>query len=403
MNTLPLSLYDIVSFGLGGDSFQTFVDRYEEIYDTTTIDGFDFAPTQLGYTFSQLVASVGAKVLPTYVDPESPGYEMPLGEATGVTDSIPTMKNRYRLNRVTVREKLQLAQKFGTALPSSLNAEFRDVFMKLLDEGIDAHIQSFYNALNHQRHQIVSTGQFVINSTNNPRGIKNITIQFGVPTANKDTLTTTARWWTSTTHSTANEGSASDPLGYLKNRVKYIRRTAHYAGPLRMEISRDLLEDMLTHSKVLTQIGLRMYPAAASDSTGATALSYAKNMSDEALVDEIRRIIRVDRIVERDTFSYVSVIGTDGNGDPDLVQQSVENFNSKNVAFLPDGALGSIQGVEPISLGYDADKVARYMGGRLLFEQKAEPSTHSIYIDSEAAQICVPNVPQYMFISTVTA
>ena len=47
-----------------------------------------------------------------------------------------------------------------------------------------------------------------------------------------------------------------------------------------------------------------------------------------------------------------------------------------------------------------ADKL--YDGGRLKLTQRANPETHSIYIESEAAQMCVPRMPQYMFISTVT-
>lgn len=53
-------------------------------------------------------------------------------------------------------------------------------------------------------------------------------------------------------------------------------------------------------------------------------------------------------------------------------------------------------------MGYEANKVASYDGGRLKLTQRANPETHSIYIESEAAQMCVPRMPQYMFISTVT-
>ena len=70
---------------------------------------------------------------------------------------------------------------------------------------------------------------------------------------------------------------------------------------------------------------------------------------------------------------------------------------------MPDGKLGDIMGVAPITLGYDADKVALYDGGRLVLTQRAIPETHSIYIESEAAQLCVPSAVRGMFVSTVTA
>lgn len=400
MKTIPVTLRDIMQLGLGGESWQTFVDHYEEKFNANSIDGFEFDPISVGYTFSQLLSQTGATVLPTYVDPESEGFEMPLGQATGVTGNIPTQKLFYSVNRVIVREQMQLVQRLGKA---AMNDDMADVMFKLLDEGTDGLIQAFWNALNHQRHQIVSTGSFVINATNNPRGLKGITIGFGVPAANIDDLTGTARcWWTNATHSTANEGSASDPLAYMQNRVKYIRRAGHYGGPLRLELSQDLLDDLLTHSAVLKKIGLMVYPISASDSTGATAISYAQNMLDDAKIDVIRKIIRVDEIVARDTWAYVSAPDTTGSNVPDLVTTQIENFKKENIAFIPTGKLGGIQGVQPLSMGYNPEDVAYAMGNRLLIEQEGIPRTHSINVNGEMGQLCVPSVVKQMFISTVT-
>lgn len=396
MNQLPGTLYDFLSLGLGGETFQGFVDHYAERYNRLEIEGFTFAPVQLGYTWQQLVSKVTTAVLPTYVDPESPGYEMPLSEIGGVSGNIPTFKNRYRLNRVTVREKLQLAQKLGSL--NGISADLRDTFMQLLDEGVENHIKSYYNALTNQRMQVVSTGRFTIDASNNPRGYKGLTIEFGILPSHYETLAGNNRWWTNVNHTT--EGSTSDPITYLKNKVKEIRRNFHYVGPLKMEISRDLLEDMLGHSKVLLAIGLRLYPAASAD---ANAINYAKNTSDEVLINELRKMIGVDSIAARDSWAYVSQPTNTGNGTDDLYVDPVSNFAPQNVAFLPEGNIGSFMGVEPITLGYDPDKVASYNGGRLKLQQRAEPDTHSIYIDSEAAQLAVPNQPQNMFICTVTA
>lgn len=399
MRTIPVTMREIMQLGLGGESWQSFVDHYEEKFNANSIDGFEFDPISVGYTFSQLLSQTGATVLPTYVDPESEGFEMPLGQATGVTGNIPTQKLFYSVNRVIVREQMQLVQRLGRA---AMNDDMADIMFKLLDEGTDGLIQAFWNALNHQRHQIVSTGSFVINATNNPRGLKGITIGFGVPAANIDALTGTARWWTNATHSTANEGSASDPLAYMQNRVKYIRRAGHYGGPLRLELSKDLLDDLLTHSAVLKKIGLMVYPISASDSTGATAISYAQNMLDEAKIDVIRKIIRVDEIVARDTWAYVSAPDTTGSNEPDLVTTQIENFKKENIAFIPTGKLGGIQGVQPLSMGYNAEDVAYAMGNRLLIEQEGIPRTHSINVNGEMGQLCVPSVVKQMFISTVT-
>lgn len=387
---------DILQLGLGGESWQSFVDHYEEKFNARSIDGFDFDPISISYTFSQLLAQVGASVLPTYVDPESEGYEMPLASAEGVSGNIPTQKLFYSVNRVIVREQMQLAQRFGTA---AMNEDMRDVIFKLLDEGTDGLIDAFWNALKHQRDQIVSTGEFSINATNNPRGIKGLTIGFGILAEQKDTLTGTASWWTDAAHTT--EGSKSDPVKYVRDRVKFIRRGAKwkYAGPLRLELTQDLLDDVLTHSKVLAAIG---YQVAPSSGTDAAAQAVGANVSDEQKLDILRRLWRVEEVVPRESYSYVSKPGVDASGAPDLVTEQIDNFNKKNIAIVPTGKLGSIQGVKPLSMGYDPENVAYSMGGRLLIEQEGIPRTHSINVNGEMAQLCVPSAIRHMLISTVT-
>ena len=395
MKTIPVTLRDMITLGMYGENWQTFVDNYEEKFNAVSVEGFEFDPVTIGYTWAQMLSKVGAQVLPTYVDPEGEGFEKPLNTLEGKTGNIPTQKLFYSVNRVILREKMQLVQKYGNAV---MDDEMRDVMFGLLDEGTDGLIQSFWNALNHQRHQIVSKGEFVINATNNPRGYKGVTIGFNMPAANKDVLTGTARWWTNADHTT--EGSASDPLGYLATRVKTIRRTLHYNGPLKMEISRDLWDDMLTHSKVTSVLANWVYRNIASDTARADVARFA---DEDLLKDAVRRIIKVDEIKIQETYAYVSKPGTNDAGEPDLVEERIENFDAKNVAFVPTGKLGGIQGVQPLSMGYDAEKVAYAMGGRLLIEQEDVPRTHSINVNGEMAQLCVPNAILHMYISTVTA
>lgn len=393
MNTNPSGMFSVFDNGLGGLDWQSWVDRYEEKYDAFVVDGFEFAPTTLNYTFAQLIASTGATALPTWVDPESPGYEAALRELSGKTGNIPTAKRFYRFNRTIINEQLQLIQRYGNV---ALTPEMEDIFMGLNDEGTDGLIQMFNNALTHIRNQVVSKGKFSLTSVNNPRGLQGIDIDFGIAQDHFETLTGTARWWTNADRTT--EGSASDPLEYLKSRVKWIRRTKHYQGGLKMEISKDLWDDMLNHSKVRSRLAIYFYPTTTDADTRIAAI---QDKSDDAFKDAIRNIIKVDEIVIRDTYAFVDAPGTDANGDPDLITTRIDNFDGNNVAFIPTGKIGDIQGVQPLSIGYDADKVAYYNGGRLLLTQRANPKTRSVYIEGEFAQLCVPSVPQWMFISTV--
>ena len=388
-------MFSVFDNGLGGLDWQSWVDRYNEKYDTFEVDGFEFAPTTLNYTFAQLIASTGATALPTWVDPESPGYEAALRELSGKTGNIPTAKRYYKYNRTIINEQLQLIQRYGNV---AMTPEMEDIFMSLNDEGTDGLIQMFNNALTHIRNQVVSTGKFSLSSVNNPRGLQGIVIDFGIAQDHFDTLTGTAMWWTNADHTT--EGSKSDPIQYMKDRVRFIRKTKHYNGGLKMEVSQDLWDDMLVHSKVLARLASYFYPTVENDTVRLNAI---KDMNEDAFKEAIRKIVRVDEIVIRDTYGFVDAPGTDSNGDPDIITTRIDNFDPKNIAFIPTGKIGDIQGVQPLSIGYDADKVAYYNGGRLLLTQRANPKTHSVYIEGEFAQLCVPSVPQWMFISTVTA
>jgi len=393
MNINPTGLFTVFDNGLGGLDWQGWVDRYNEKYDDFDVDGFEFAPTSLTYTFAQLIASTGATALPTWVDPESPGYEAALRSLSGKTGNIPTGKRYYRYNRTIINEQLQLIQRYGNA---ALTPEMEDVFMSLNDEGTDGLMQMFYNALTHIRNQVVSTGKFALTSVNNPRGLQGIDIDFGIAANHYDVLTGQDCWWTDADHTT--EGSASDPIQYLKDRVKAIRRTFHYAGPLKMEISKDDWDDMLLHSKVKKRLGIYFYPTTTDDATRVAAI---QDKSDDAFKAAIQAIIKVDAITIKDTYAFVDAPGTDANGDPDIIETRIDNFKSGNIAFIPMGRIGDIQGVMPLAVGYDADKVAYHNGNRLLLTQRANPKTKSVYLEGEFAQICVPSVPQWMFISTV--
>lgn len=393
MRTIPVTLRDMVTLGMYGESWQTFVDNYEEKFNAITIDGFEFDPVTIGYTWAQMLSKVGAQVLPTYVDPESEGYEKPLGQMQGNTGNIPTQKLFYSVNRVILREKMQLVQKYGTAV---MDDEMREVMFGLLDEGTDGLIQSFWNALNHQRHQIVSKGEFTIDGTNNPRGYKGVTISFNMPGVNKEILVGEKQWWKDADHTT--EGSQSDPLGYMADRIKWIRRVSHYNGPIKLELSRDMWDDLLKHSKVTSVLANWVYRNIASDSVRADVARFA---DEDLLKDAIRRIIKADEVAIQETYAFVSKPGTDANGLPDLVEERIDNFDPQNIAFIPTGKLGGIQGVQPLSMGYDADKVAYAMGNRLLIEQEDIPRTHSINVNGEMAQLCVPNAILHMYISTV--
>ena len=391
MVTNVTNYYDLMSFGLGELSFQQFIDGFNEKYNTLNVDGYQWDnEIQWDYTYEQLIAASNIATLPIYVDESSEALDKAFGKFEIGSNKIPTQKHRYPVDAKMLRSKFLLAQKFGA---STLTTETQNSLLDLFYTSSDNLIKGNRNALTHQRMRINSTGQFVIDINNNPRGIKGLTFDFGIPQANKDTLLTTARWWTKSTHITANEGSSSDPLLYMKTLVKAKKKLGFPQGHIEMSI--DLFDDLLIHSKVLQRIGYTLYPQATADG----AIVYATNLTDDAKKAAMERFINCpiqtyDSIANVDSFDVTT---------KQLKQTTIENFVPTNIAFIPNGQLGTIKAVKPIVFTDDpTQRTAWFDGGRTLITNKFENKTKTMYVESEMATLCVPNMPQYMCISVVT-
>lgn len=392
MNNRVSNFYDLLAFGLGDATFQEFVDRFQTKYNDEQTDGFVWdSDIQLDYTYEQMIANLGITTLPTYVDVDSPAYDRSLGDFKIGSNKIPTQKARYAMNKKMLRERMIAVQKYGRA---ALSDEMQETLLNLQFESVDKLLGANVNARTHQRMRVVSTGQFAIDLENNPRGLKGLTFDFGIPAENKDTLATTARWWTKEEHVAANEGSTSDPLEYLKQKHRAMRRKGYPRG--HFEMSEDLFTDLLGHTAVLKRIGLAISPNA----TDAGALASAKNLTDDVLKGQMERIIGCP-IVTRDSRAAVDKFD---EATKQLKPVTIENFDPKNVAFVPDGQIGTIKAVQPLTFTEDPTaRIAWFDGGRTLLTQSYDSQTRTMYVESEMAVLCVPSMPQYMQVYTVTA
>lgn len=390
MRNMVNNFYDLMSFGFGDLSFQAFVDRFGEKYNTEQTEGFVWdSEIQLDYTYEQMIASLGITTLPVYVDVDSEGIDKSFGEFKVGTNKIPTQKHRYPMNAKMLRERMLMVQRYGAA---ALNEETRSALLDLTFDSVDKLLGGNVNARTHQRMRIVSTGQFTIDLENNPRGLKGLTFDFGI--TNKQELKNGNRWWTTTEHVQANEGANSDPLQFLKDTRKALKKAGYPKG--HFEMSEDLFDDMLTHSKVLARIGLALNPNTTDDS----AIAAAKNLADDQLKQIIERIIGAP-IVTRDSFAAVDKFDPDTKA---LKVETISNFEPKNVAFVPDGQIGTIKSVQPMVFTEDpTQRIAWFDGGRTLLTQRFNSATKTMYVESEMAVLCVPTMPQYMGVFTVTA
>jgi len=236
MKTSPTNYYEMLSLGLGNSKFawQQFVDRFKEKYNLPQTDGFVWDPEiQLDYTYEQLQVELGIATLPVYVDAEAEALDKARGGFKVGSNKIPTQKHRYPINTRILREQAIMMQRYGEA---AITDSAKQAILNLLFDSTDKLLAGNQNALTHQRMQVVSTGKFMIDSENNPRGLQGITFDFGVVAI--AALTGNARWWTSSTHTTANEGSDADPIEDMK---KVIRAKKKLGWPsLHIEIAQDL-------------------------------------------------------------------------------------------------------------------------------------------------------------------
>lgn len=394
MKTNPANYYELLSFGLGSDpkAWQEFVNRFQSKYNALQADGFAWDPEiQIDYTYEQLQTELGIATLPIYVDAEAEALDKKLGGFKVGSNKIPTQKHRYGLNTRILRENMLMVQKFGKA---ALNAATKNALLDLLFDSTDKLLAGNKNAITHQRMQVISTGKFVIDVTNNPRGLKGITFDFGI--VGQDALTTTKRWWTSATHTAANEGSAADPLEDMKGLVKAKKKAGW--PTFHIEMAQDLYDDLLTHTAVMKRIGLAANPLAAMNNDAA--LQSGANMLDDQKKSMIERIIGC-KIIARDSIARIEKFDSSEKG---LVFETVENFKVTNIALVPDGQIGTIKSVQ--QLVFADDPTARYAwfdGGRTLISQRYDSKTRSTYVESEMAILTVPQMPQYMTYWTVTA
>jgi hypothetical protein len=394
MYTRDRNFYDVIAYGLAGISFQEFIDRYESLkYNVLDVDGFSWDDEiQTDFTYEQLSAELGVATLPTYVDIDSPPtYKSQEGFKIG-TNKIPRFKHGFAINEKIIREQMLMLQRFGKA---AITQSMQEAMMKLLFDNVNKLIQGNYNALTYQRMQVVSTGQFSITIDNNPQGIVGLTFDFGIPAANREVLTGNNRWWTSSTHTTANEGSGSNPIKFLKDRRRQATKRGIPVG--HYEMSQELWDDFLTHSEVMQQIGLSAYPQFVNDLTAAATA--AGGLGEDKMKTTVEKLIGCP-IVVRDTMAVAEKIN---KTTKKIEKIMIPGFDIGNVALVPNGSIGTIKAVEPIAVPDPGARIALYDGGRTILKQTFDSNTNTQYISSECTALTVPSAADYMCVFRVTA
>ena len=382
MDTYNIQFYDLLSRALGeGESVQSFLDNTMALkYNSLQLDGFTFDPfMQTDFTFEQVLGEVGLNATAQYYDLDSP----PLPDGTpgfkSYTGKIPRMKKVEYFNEDKLRKMRLVEDRKSATADQIAEIAYQQLFIT-----VDNLIGGHTNALTYQRHQAVSTGKFTINATNNPKGIKDIVIDYHVPAANKTTLSGNSRWWTSATHTDANKGSAADPV---KDMVAIVEKARKAGIRGHFEVNIDFLKEVVNHPAVIAQIGISVLPVAAA----AQQSSYAGIMTYEAKKSALEGLVGAPiKAID----SLVPIEGID-KANKAFVKANVDAFEKDVLVFVPDGNIGVVKTVEPIAI--EGGQYGSFYGGKLLLTVGVDYVKKCQGFYTEMTSLVIPSVPQFMW------
>lgn len=388
MNTYSLEFYDLLSRALGASDARRLQGYLDEVvalkYNNLDIPGFTFAPDmQLDFTYEQLQKEVGLNVMAQYVDLDSPA--IPLGgEGFQLgTGKIPRMKLVEYFNEDKVRKQMILEQRFGAGADRVVNSAKNHLFIT-----VDKLIGGHTNSLTYQRHQIVSRGKFVLTDTNNPNGIVNQTFASHIPAANINDLAGAYRWYTVKTDDGqyTTPGANCDPIKDLK---AIVRKAKDKGVRGHFELDEVYADVIVDHPKIQEAIAVRLYPLSTGDALTAAKAAVAQLTT----ADKLAALEKIVGAPFKTIDSIVSVEKWD-NDLKHLVRPTFRAFEDNVLVFVPDGSLGEILTVEPISMGGTA---ATFYGGRLLLTVDVDYSKKCQSFETEMTSLVVPDKPQYMW------
>lgn len=375
--------YDLVSRAFNGDAtsrrLQTFVDSTMSLkYNGLNLDGFPFDPDmQLDYTYEQIQKELGITPMASYYDVDSPAIPKAEQEINLATGRIPRMKEVMYFNEDKVRKQLILEKMLSD---EKIPIQAGQKLFEIVNELIGRHT----NSLTYQRNQMVSAGKLILNDKNNPDGTLRVTLSANVPLKNRKTLSGDKKFWKDKTY--AQEGAKADPIQSI---IDWLQPILDKGIKGHIEINLTYYRRLLRHSKVNQTIGFGLWPTTSAESaTGAaTVLPLSKKTS--ALEDLLGVKIK--------TVDSISSVLTYNTTSKRMEHTTAPSFNPDVIVFIPDGNVGKVLTVMPISTQDNSALVSTFYDGRLMLTVARDAVTKCQGFHTEMTSLVVPNVPQYFF------
>lgn len=375
--------YDLVSRAFNGDAtsrrLQTFVDSTMSLkYNGLKLDGFSFDPDmQLDYTYEQIQKELGITPMASYYDVDSPAIPKAEQEISLATGRIPRMKEVIYFNEDKVRKQLILEKMLSD---EKIPIQAGQKLFEVVNELIGRHA----NSLTYQRDQMVSAAKLVLNDKNNPDGTLRVTLSANVPLKNRKTLSGDEKFWKDKTY--AKEGAKADPIQSI---IDWLQPILDKGIKGHIEINLAYYRRLLRHSKVNQTIGFSLWPTVSAESaTGAaTVLPFSQKTS--ALEDLLGVKIK--------TVDSISSVLTYNTTSKRMEPTTAPSFNPDVIVFIPDGNVGKVLTVMPISIQDNSALVSTFYDGRLMLTVARDAVTKCQGFHTEMTSLVVPNVPQYFF------
>lgn len=362
-----INFYTFLNEGLGSGfkDFNQFVNKFfAKKYNKISLpDGAMWGKNQSTFEYHQLEADAKIYALPSIVDYDSHGKTHGFDRVELSSGKIPRMKHQFLIQETDIRGNMDLMERMGFA-----DASIKDEITKLLYSSTDSLIGGNFNMLEYMRNQAVSTGKFVVNTENNPEGIKALELDFNIPDSHRFKARNFV--WD-------NKVSA-DPIQDLMDMKKYAKKNGLEYG--HFEMSESLWDKFCVHPKVIEKVVLIKTPAIDKENISGMTI----------LEEDIKMILRglrlppikiVDSVVHIDSFDKTT------GGKKTVV---IDTFDEDVVALIPDGNIGEVKTVKPIPMSADQNPRAFFADKRMMISQVANSSTSSQYIESEFTALFVP-------------
>lgn len=375
--------YDLVSRAFNGDAtsrrLQTFVDSTMSLkYNGLKLDGFPFDPDmQLDYTYEQIQKELGITPMASYYDVDSPAIPKAEQEISLATGRIPRMKEVMYFNEDKVRKQLILEKMLSD---EKIPIQAGQKLFETVDELIGRHT----NSLTYQRNQMVSAGKLVLNDKNNPDGTLRVTLSANVPLKNRKTLSGDEKFWKGKTY--AQEGAKADPIQSI---IDWLQPILDKGIKGHIEINLTYYRRLLRHSKVNRTIGFGLWPTTSAEAATGAATVLPLSQKTSALEDLLGVKIK--------TVDSISSVLTYNTTSKRMEPTTAPSFNPDVIVFIPDGNVGKVLTVMPISTQDNSALVSTFYDGRLMLTVARDAVTKCQGFHTEMTSLVVPNVPQYFF------